>query len=399
MQISQRADNMPSSPIRKLAKYADAAKRNGIHVYHLNIGQPDIKTPECALEAVRHLDRSILEYSPSQGYKALRTKMVSYYANYGIDLSPDEIIITSGGSEAVMFAYMACLNPGDEIIVTDPSYANYMAFAISCGAVVKSVKTSIEDGFKLPPMEKFEEQITEKTKAILICNPNNPTGYLYSKKEMLRLRDLVKKYNLYLFSDEVYREFIYTKAPYISACHLEGIEENVVLIDSVSKRYSECGIRIGALITKNKAVREAVMKFCQARLSPPLVGQIIAEASLSTPQEYMDEVYDEYLSRRNFLINGLNKIPGVFSPTPMGAFYTMVQLPVDDAEKFCIWCLTDFNYEGQTIMMAPGSGFYTDPAEGRNQVRMAYVLNKEDLGKALIVLAKALEAYNALESE
>ena len=399
MQISQRANNMPSSPIRKLAKYADAAKRNGIHVYHLNIGQPDIKTPDCALEAVRHLDRSILEYSPSQGYKALRTKMVSYYANYGIDLSPDEIIITSGGSEAVMFAYMACLNPGDEIIVTDPSYANYMAFAISCGAVVKSVKTSIEDGFKLPPMEKFEEQITEKTKAILICNPNNPTGYLYSKKEMMRLRDLVKKYNLYLFSDEVYREFIYTKAPYISACHLEGIEENVVLIDSVSKRYSECGIRLGALITKNKAVREAVMKFCQARLSPPLVGQIIAEASLSTPQEYMDEVYDEYLSRRNFLINGLNKIPGVYSPTPMGAFYTMVQLPVDDAEKFCIWCLTDFNYEGQTVMMAPGSGFYTDPEEGRNQVRMAYVLNKEDLGKALVVLAKALEAYNAREAE
>ena len=399
MQISQRANNMPSSPIRKLAKYADAAKRNGIHVYHLNIGQPDIKTPECALEAVRHLDRSILEYSPSQGYKALRTKMVSYYANYGIDLSPDEIIITSGGSEAVMFAYMACLNPGDEIIVTDPSYANYMAFAISCGAVVKSVKTSIEDGFKLPPMEKFEEQITEKTKAILICNPNNHTVYLYSKKEMMRLRDLVKKYNLYLFSDEVYREFIYTKAPYISACHLEGIEENVVLIDSVSKRYSECGIRIGALITKNKAVREAVMKFCQARLSPPLVGQIIAEASLSTPQEYMDEVYDEYLSRRNFLINGLNKIPGVYSPTPMGAFYTMVQLPVDDAEKFCIWCLTDFSYEGQTVMMAPGSGFYTDPEEGRNQVRMAYVLNKEDLGKALVVLAKALEAYNAREAE
>ncbi len=390
---------MPSSPIRKLAKYADAAKRNGIHVYHLNIGQPDIKTPECALEAVRHLDRSILEYSPSQGYKALRTKMVSYYANYGIDLSPDEIIITSGGSEAVMFAYMACLNPGDEIIVTDPSYANYMAFAISCGAVVKSVKTSIEDGFKLPPMEKFEEQITERTKAILICNPNNPTGYLYSKKEMMRLRDLVKKYNLYLFSDEVYREFIYTKAPYISACHLEGIEENVVLIDSVSKRYSECGIRIGALITKNKAVREAVMKFCQARLSPPLVGQIIAEASLSTPQEYMDEVYDEYLSRRNFLINGLNKIPGVYSPTPMGAFYTMVQLPVDDAEKFCIWCLTDFSYEGQTVMMAPGSGFYTDPEEGRNQVRMAYVLNKDDLGKALVVLSKALEAYNSREAE
>lgn len=396
MNISQRAQNMPSSPIRKLAKYADAAKRNGIHVYHLNIGQPDIKTPECALEAVRNLDRSILEYSPSQGYKSLRTKLVSYYAEYGIDLSPDEIIVTTGGSEAVQFAYMACLNPGDEIIVTDPSYANYMAFAISCGAVVKSVKTSIEDGFRLPPVEKFEEQITDKTKAILICNPNNPTGYLYTKQEMRQIRDLVKKYNLYLFSDEVYREFIYTKAPYISACHLEGIEDNVILIDSVSKRYSECGIRIGALITKNKEVRKAVMKFCQARLSPPLVGQVIAEASLSTPKEYMEEVYDEYLSRRNFLVDGLNKIPGVYSPTPMGAFYTMVKLPVDDAEKFCMWCLTDFSYDGQTVMMAPGAGFYTNPEDGKQEVRMAYVLNKEDLAKALVVLQKALETYNTL---
>ena len=384
---------MPSSPIRKLAKYADAAKRNGVHVYHLNIGQPDILTPECALEAVRNIDRKVLEYSPSQGYKSLRTKMVGYYAEYGIDLSPDEIIVTTGGSEAVMFAYMACLNPGDEIIVTDPSYANYMAFAISCGAVVKSVKTSIDDGFRLPPIEKFEEQITDKTKAILICNPNNPTGYLYTRSEMNQIRDLVKKYNLYLFSDEVYREFIYTKQPYISACHLEGIEENVILIDSVSKRYSECGIRIGALITKNKKVREAVMKFCQARLSPPLVGQIIAEASLTTPQEYMDQVYEEYLQRRNFLIDGLNKIPGVYTPTPMGAFYTMVRLPVDDAEKFCEWCLTDFSYEGQTIMMAPGSGFYSTPGAGRDEVRLAYVLNKEDLAKALVVLEKALDEY------
>ena len=384
---------MPSSPIRKLAKYADAAKRNGVHVYHLNIGQPDILTPECALEAVRNIDRKVLEYSPSQGYKSLRTKMVGYYAEYGIDLSPDEIIVTTGGSEAVMFAYMACLNPGDEIIVTDPSYANYIAFAISCGAVVKSVKTSIDDGFRLPPIEKFEEQITDKTKAILICNPNNPTGYLYTRSEMNQIRDLVKKYNLYLFSDEVYREFIYTKQPYISACHLEGIEENVILIDSVSKRYSECGIRIGALITKNKKVREAVMKFCQARLSPPLVGQIIAEASLTTPQEYMDQVYEEYLQRRNFLIDGLNKIPGVYTPTPMGAFYTMVRLPVDDAEKFCEWCLTDFSYEGQTIMMAPGSGFYSTPGAGRDEVRLAYVLNKEDLGKALVVLEKALDEY------
>ncbi len=395
MEISTRAQNMPQSPIRKLAKYADAAKRNGIHIYHLNIGQPDIQTPRCALEAVHNFDQKILDYSPSQGTKSLRTKMVGYYAEYGIDLSPDEIIITSGGSEAIMFAYMACLNPGDEIIVTDPSYANYMAFAISCGAVVKSVKTHIEDGFKLPSIEEFEKQITDKTRAILICNPNNPTGYLYTKQEMLQLRDLVKKYNLYLFSDEVYREFIYTKRPYISACHLEGIEDNVILVDSVSKRYSECGIRIGALITKNKQVRQAVMKFCQARLSPPLIGQAIAEASLSTPQEYMEEVYDEYLLRRNYLIDQLNQIPGVFAPTPMGAFYTMVQLPVDDTDKFCQWCLTDFQYEGQTVMMAPGSGFYTDPEEGRKQVRMAYVLNKEDLAKAMVVLRKALEAYNA----
>lgn len=398
MNISQRAQNMPQSPIRKLAKYADAAKRNGIHVYHLNIGQPDILTPPCAMEAIRHFDQSILDYSPSQGTKSLRTKMVSYYAEYGIDLSPDEIIITSGGSEAIMFAYMACLNPGDEIIVTDPSYANYMAFAISCGAVVRSVKTHIEDGFKLPPVEEFEKQITSKTRAILICNPNNPTGYLYSKQEMYQIRDLVKKYNLYLFSDEVYREFVYTKRPYISACHLEGIEENVVLVDSVSKRYSECGIRIGALITKNKAVREAVMKFCQARLSPPLLGQVIAEASLSTPQEYMEEVYDEYLGRRNYLIDQLNQIPGVFAPTPMGAFYTMVKLPIDDAERFCQWCLTDFSYEGQTVMMAPGNGFYTDPGEGKQEVRMAYVLCKEDLQKAMLVLRKALEAYNAINS-
>ncbi len=394
MDISQRAENMPQSPIRKLARYADAAKRNGIHVYHLNIGQPDIKTPECALEAVKNVNRDILEYSPSQGLKSLRTKMVGYYAEYGIDLSPDEIIITAGGSEAVMFAYMACLNPGDEIIVTDPTYANYMAFAISCGAVVKSVKTNIEDGFRLPPMEKFEEQITDKTKAILICNPNNPTGYLYTKQEMLQLRDIVKKHNLYLFSDEVYREFIYTKRPYISACHLEDIEQNVVLIDSVSKRYSECGIRIGSLITKNKAVREAVMKFCQARLSPPLLGQIVAEASLSTPQEYMDMVYDEYLSRRNFLIDGLNQIPGVFTPSPMGAFYTMVRLPVDDSEEFCKWCLTDFSYEGATVMMAPGTGFYSNPEDGKKEVRVAYILNKEDLAKALVVLRKALESYN-----
>lgn len=395
MEISKRAKNMPQSPIRKLAKYADIAVRNGIHIYQLNIGQPDIKTPACGLKAIHTLHHDILEYSPSQGTKSLRTKMVGYYAEYGIDLSPDEIIITTGGSEAIMFAYMSCLDPGDEIIVTDPSYANYMAFAISCGAVVKSIKTHIENGFKLPPVEEFEKLITPKTRAILICNPNNPTGYLYSKQEMCQLRDIVKKYNLYLISDEVYREFIYTKRPYISAFHLEGIDDNTILIDSVSKRYSECGIRIGALITRNKQIRQAALKFCQARLSPPLLGQIVAEASLSTPKEYLEEVYDEYVSRRNFLIDQLNQIPGVFAPTPMGAFYTMVQLPVDDTDKFCQWCLTDFQYEGQTVMMAPGSGFYTHPEDGRKQVRMAYVLNKEDLAKAMLVLRKALEAYNA----
>ena len=398
MKISKRAQSMPQSPIRKLAKYAEAAHRNGIHIYSLNIGQPDIQTPDCAKDAIANFNKDILAYTPSQGILSLRAKMVGYYAEYGIDISPDEIIITSGGSEAIMFAYMACLNPGDEIIITDPSYANYMAFAVSCGAVIKPVKTNIENGFKLPSVEEFEKQITDKTRAILICNPNNPTGYLYTKQEMMQIRDLVKKYDLYLFSDEVYREFIYTKRPYISAFHLDGIEDRVILIDSVSKRYSLCGVRIGALITKNKEVHQAVMKFCQARLSPPLIGQVIAESSLATPREYLEVVYDEYLSRRNFLIDQLNQIPGVFAPTPMGAFYVMVHLPVDDTDKFCQWCLTDFQYEGQTVIMAPGSGFYTNPEDGRQQVRMAYILNKEDLAKAVLVLRKALEAYNAQNS-
>ncbi len=393
MELSQRAINMPSSPIRKLAPYAEAAKRNGIHVYHLNIGQPDIKTPECGLQALKNIDREILEYSPSDGYLSLRTKMVSYYAEYGIYLSPDEIIITAGGSEAVLFAFLACLGPGDEIIVTDPFYANYMAFAISVGAVIKSVKTRIEDGFRLPPVEAFEEQITPRTKAILICNPNNPTGYLYTRSEMDQLRDIVKRHDLFLFSDEVYREFIYTGMPYISAFHLKGLEDNVVLFDSVSKRYSECGIRIGCLCTKNKKVHDAVMKFCQARLSPPLIGQIVAEASIGVQKSYLKAVSEEYLARRNFLIEGLNRIPGVYSPTPMGAFYTVAKLPVDDAEKFCIWCLSDFRYEGATVMMAPAAGFYTEPGEGRQEVRIAYVLNREDLEKALVCLRKALEAY------
>ena len=394
--ISQRGIEIPSSPIRKLTPLGNNAKARGIKVYHLNIGQPDLPTPESALDAVRTIDRKVLEYSPSQGFLTLRKKLAAYYSKYRIELSPDDIIVTSGGSEAVLFAFLSCLNPGDEIIIPEPAYANYMAFAVSAGAVIKTVPSSIETGFALPPVEKFEELITERTKAILICNPNNPTGYLYSRKEMNQIRDLVKKYDLYLFSDEVYREFIYTGSPYISAFHLDGLEDNVVLIDSVSKRYSECGIRIGALVTKNKDVRDAVMKFCQARLSPPLLGQIVAEASIDGTEEYSADIYEQYVERRKCLIDGLNKIPGVYSPIPMGAFYTMARLPVDDAEKFCAWCLTDFDYEGETIMMAPGNGFYATPGMGRNEVRIAYALNIEDLKRAVVILEKALEAYNSL---
>ena len=384
---------MPESPIRKLAPLAADAKKRGIKVYHLNIGQPDLPTPQVAIDAIKHVDRKILEYSPSQGYRSYREKLVGYYRKYGISVTADEIRVTWGGSEAVLFAFMSCLNPGDEIIVPEPAYANYMAFAISAGAKIRTITTTIEEGFCLPKVEKFEELINPKTRAILICNPNNPTGYLYTRREMNQIRDMVKKHDLYLFSDEVYREYIYTGSPYISACHLEGIEQNVVLIDSVSKRYSECGIRIGALITKNKEVRKAVMKFCQARLSPPLIGQIAAEASLDAPEEYSRDVYDEYVERRKCLIDGLNRIPGVYSPIPMGAFYTVAKLPVDDSEKFCRWCLEEFSYENETVMMAPASGFYTTPGAGRNQVRIAYVLNKDDLRKALIVLRKALEQY------
>ena len=391
--ISERAVVMPESPIRKLAPLATAAKDRGIHVYHLNIGQPDLPTPEAGLNVLRHIDRKVLEYSPSQGFRSYREKLTHYYAKYNIHLSADDIIVTSGGSEAVLFAFLSCLNPGDEIIVPEPAYANYMAFAISAGAHIRTIATTIEEGFSLPKVEKFEELINERTRAILICNPNNPTGYLYTRKEMQQLRDIVKKHDLFLFSDEVYREFIYTGMPYISAFHLEGIEENVVLFDSVSKRYSECGTRIGCLCTKNRQVHDAVMKFCQARLSPPLIGQIVAEASIDVGVEYTRAVYEEYLDRRNFLIDGLNKIPGVYSPIPMGAFYTMARLPVDDAEKFCIWALSEFSYEGSTVMLAPASGFYTEPGEGRQEVRIAYVLCKEDLAKALKVLEKALEAY------
>lgn len=393
---------MPASPIRKLAPLAYAAEDEGVKIYRLNIGQPDLPTPQKALDALKKVDRKTLEYSPSQGYRSLRKALVNYYERYQIKLTDDEIIVTSGGSEAVLFAFMSCLNPGDEIIVPEPAYANYMSFAVSAGAVIRTVTTTIEEGFCLPKVEKFEELINEHTKAILICNPNNPTGYLYTQREMNQIRDLVKKYNLYLFSDEVYREFIYTGSPYISAMHLEGIEQNVVLIDSVSKRYSECGIRIGALITKNERVRKTVMKFCQARLSPPLLGQLVAEASIEGTEQYSRDVYDEYLERRKCLIDGVNRIPGCYTPVPMGAFYTVAKLPVDDAEKFCSWCLTDLVYKddktpegciGETIMMAPAAGFYTNPDLGKDQVRLAYVLKKKDLQRALYILSVAINRY------
>lgn len=391
--ISQRGQIMPESPIRKLVPLSNDAKSRGLKVYHLNIGQPDLPTPSEGLEALKHIDRKVLEYSPSEGLLSLRKKLESYYKRFNINVDVDDIIVTTGGSEAVLFAFMACLDPGDEIIVPEPAYANYMAFAISAGAKIVTVPSSIEEGFALPPVEKFEALITPKTKGILICNPNNPTGYLYTQKEMNQIRDIVKKYDLFLFSDEVYREFCYTGAPYISAFHLPGIEDQVVLIDSVSKRYSECGIRIGAIITKHKELKKNVMKFCQARLSPPLLGQIVAEASIDASPDYMLMTYNEYVERRKFLIDGLNKIPGCYSPIPMGAFYTVVSLPVDDADKFCEWCLQEFEYEGQTVFMAPASGFYTTKGVGNNEVRMAYVLKKEDLAKALKVLAEALKAY------
>ncbi len=395
-QVSHRGEEMPASPIRRLVPLADKAVARGIKVYRLNIGQPDVPTPPEAFEALKKIDRKVLEYSPSAGLLSLRQKLCEYYRRFHIDVEADDVIITTGGSEAVLFAFMSCLDPGDEIIVPEPSYANYMAFAISAGAKIVTVPSTIDDGFELPPVEKFEALISPRTKGILICNPNNPTGYLYTMKEMLQIRDLVKRHDLFLFSDEVYREFCYTGAPYISALHLPGIENNVVLIDSVSKRYNECGIRVGALITKNAALRKCVMKFCQARLSPPLVGQIVAEASIDASPDYMLATYNEYVERRKFLVDRINRIPGCYTPIPMGAFYTVVRLPVDDADDFCRWCLEEFDYEGQTVFMAPASGFYTTPGLGRDEVRIAYVLNREELRRAMTVLEHALAAYAEL---
>ena len=393
--ISTRGDTVPASPIRKLVPYADAAKKDGVKVYHLNIGQPDLPTPQKALDALKHIDRTTLEYSPSDGYLALREKLAGYYGRFGIKITPDDVLVTTGGSEALLMTFMACMDPGDEIIMVEPGYANYLSFAAQAGLNVLTVTSSIEDDFALPDVEAFEEVITPRTKAILLCNPNNPTGYLYTKEELYRIREIVMKHDLYLFSDEVYREFCYSDEPYISAMDLKGIEQNVIVVDSMSKRYSECGIRIGNIVTRNKDVRDSVMKFAQARLSPPLLGQIVAEASIEGTEEYAKQCYEEYLARRNFIIAGLNAIPGVYTPMPQGAFYTTASLPVDDAEDFCQWLLTDFRYQNETVMLAPAAGFYNTPGLGKNQVRVAYVLKIEDLAKALVILEKALEAYNS----
>ena len=391
--LSEKAILMPASPIRKLVPYSEKAKTQGITVYHLNIGQPDIETPEVALNAVKNLDRKVIEYSHSAGFESYRNALSAYYIKNGIRVSPEDIIITTGGSEALIFGFMTTCNPGDEVIIPEPFYANYNGFAVTAGINVVPVTATIESGFALPPITEIEKKITSKTKGIVICNPGNPTGYLYSKEELEQLRYLVKKHDLFLFADEVYREFCYDGAVPFSVMNLEGIENNVIMIDSVSKRYSMCGARIGALISKNKEVMAAALKFGQARLSPPTIDQIAAEAALKTPQSYFDNVVHEYVQRRNIMIEGLNSIPGVFCPNPSGAFYCVAKFPVDDAEKFCQWLLEDFSYEGQTVMMAPANGFYATKGAGLQEARIAYVLNQEDLKNAVICLEKALEVY------
>lgn len=392
-QISDKGRLMPESPIRKLVPYADAAKAKGRKVYHLNIGQPDIKTPEVAMEAIRNCQEKVIEYSHSAGNISYRKKLSKYYQNIGIDVTENDMLITTGGSEAITFALMTCLNPGDEVLIPEPFYANYNGFAIAAGVVVKPITSSIENDFALPAIEEFEKLMTPKTKGIVICNPNNPTGYLYSKEELNQLRELILKHDLFLFSDEVYREFCYGGEEHFSAMNLEGLEQNVILMDSVSKRYSECGVRIGAMITKNKEVITTALKFAQARLCPPAFGQIAAEASLETPQDYFDEVYNEYIARRDFMVEALNKMEGVYCPTPKGAFYTVVKLPIDDSDRFAKWILEDFEYNNQTVMVAPATGFYATKGLGKNEVRIAYVLKKEDLAMAMETLAEALKVY------
>ena len=393
--ISDRIQGIPLSPIRKLTPLADEAKSRGIKVYHLNIGQPDIHTPEEGMDAMRKIDRKVLEYSPSQGFLSLRQRISEYYAGLGMKYSPDEIIVTTGASEAVLFSFITCMDPGDEIITTEPTYANYLSFAAAAGVKVVPITTSIDNGFALPAAERFEELITDRTRAILICNPNNPSGSLYSREEMEMLAEIVKRHGIFLFADEVYREFVYDGMDFFSAGHLEGIDENVVIFDSMSKRFSECGIRIGAVITKNKAVAEGFLKLAQARLSPPLIGQIVAEASFSAGHAYLDPIAKEYRHRRNVLVECLQNIPGIKVIRPQGAFYVIASLPVENAEDFCSWCLSDFSDNGEPVMMAPASGFYITPGLGLSEVRIAYVLNAADLQRATAILGKALQQYNS----
>ena len=392
-QISERGVNMPASPIRKLVPFAEDAKKRGVKIYHLNIGQPDIETSPPALEAIKNIDLKVIEYSHSGGNESYRRKLAKYYQNIDINVDHNEIIITAGGSEAISFGFLSTLNPGDEVIIPEPFYANYNSFAISAGVKIVPITSSIEEDFALPSIESFEKKITLKTKGIVICSPNNPTGYLYSKEEMLKLGEIVKKYDLYLYSDEVYREFCYDGENHFSAMHIPGIENNVILTDSVSKRYSECGVRIGAIVSKNKDVMSTAMKFAQGRLSPPSLGQIAGEASLDTKKEYFDAVSAEYISRRNYMIGALKKMKGVKTPMPKGAFYTIAKLPIDNSDKFCQWILESFEYKKQTVMMAPAIGFYATKGLGKNEVRIAYVLNNEDLKNAMEVLEKALEQY------
>lgn len=392
LQISQRGIEMPASPIRKLVPFAEAAKKRGIHIFHLNIGQPDVETPKIAIDAVRNMDIKVLEYSHSAGNESYRKKLAGYYQTKNIHVDHNDIIITTGGSEAILFGFMSCLNPGDEVIIPEPFYANYNGFAVEAGVTVKPIFSSIKTGFALPPIEEFEKKITDKTKAIIICNPNNPTGYLYSREELEALRTIIKKHDLYLFADEAYREFCYT-GTHTSAMELEGVEEHVILMDTVSKRYSACGARIGAFVTKNKQVLQTAMKFAQARLSPPSYGQILGEAAIGVSQDYFDHTREEYIARRDALVGRLNTMKGVFCPNPGGAFYAMASLPVDDADRFSQWLLESWEYEGTTVMVAPGTGFYSTPGLGKNEVRFAYVLNTESIHKAMDCLERALENY------
>ena len=391
--ISRKGQLMPESPIRKLVPFADIAKARGVKVYHLNIGQPDIETPKGAMDAIRNFSQEVVAYSHSAGILSYREKLCEYYKTVNIDVTPDEIIVGTGASEAILFAMQSCMDEGDEIIIPEPFYANYNGFAVNAGIKVVPISSSIEDGFALPAISEFEKAITPKTKAIMLCNPNNPTGYLYSREELEIVKDIVLKHDLFLISDEVYREFVYDGHEHFSVMNLEGLEQNVILIDSVSKRYSACGFRIGALISKNKLVMSTAMKFAQARLSPPTFGQVAAEAAIDTPKEYFDKVMDEYLQRRNIVFERINQMEGAFCPNPKGAFYVVARLPIDDSDKFCQWILEDFDYNGETVMLAPATGFYATKGYGKDEVRISYVLNVEDLAKSMDVLEQAIKVY------